>query len=106
LRTKGLILKNTNWLGDQPFTVAGRDGLPVYVRIRSSQPPQPALLFAEDEETARVTLDDGEDGVAVGQACVFYADGEREARVLGGGFIAKTLNQLAAVEEQRAPSMG
>jgi tRNA-specific 2-thiouridylase len=106
LRTKGLILKNTNWLGDQPFTVAGRDGLPVYVRIRSSQPPQPALLFAEDEETARVTLEDGEDGVAVGQACVFYADGEREARVLGGGFIAKTLNQLAAVEEQRAPSMG
>lgn len=106
LRTKGLILKNTNWLGDQPLTVAGRDGLPVYVRIRSSQPPQPALLFAEDEETARVTLEDGEDGVAVGQACVFYADGEREARVLGGGFIAKTLNQLAAVEEQRAPSMG
>jgi tRNA-uridine 2-sulfurtransferase len=106
LRTTGLILKNTNWLGDQPFSVAGRDGLPVHVRIRSSQPPQPALLFAEGEDTVRVTLEDGEDGVAVGQACVFYADGEREARVLGGGFIAKTLMQLAESEEQRAPSMG
>ena len=36
-------------------------------------------------------LKDGEYGVAVGQACVFYADGETRARLLGGGFIARAL---------------
>jgi tRNA-uridine 2-sulfurtransferase len=91
LRTKGLLLKNTNWLGDEPLVDASVGGLPVYVRVRSTQPPQPAMLFADGEDGVRVVLTDGEDGVAVGQACVFYADGSAEARVLGGGFIARTL---------------
>ena len=39
----------------------------------------------------RMVLCDGEVGVATGQACVFYHDGEAEGRVLGGGWIAKTL---------------
>ena len=30
---------------------------------------------------------DGEEGVAPGQACVFYDSAEGGARVLGGGFI-------------------
>ncbi len=105
LRTMGLLLKNTNWLGDEPFSVAAAGGLSVHVRVRSSQAPQPATLFAEPDGTARVVLRDGEDGVAVGQACVFYEDGQGEARVLGGGFIARTqLRQSAA--EHAAPSMG
>jgi tRNA-specific 2-thiouridylase len=106
LRTKGLLLKNTNWLGDEPFVDASADGLPVYVRIRSSQPPQPAVLFAEGEDTARVVLREGEDGVAVGQACVFYADGGEEARLLGGGFIARTLARQSAGAELAASSPG
>jgi tRNA-specific 2-thiouridylase len=32
---------------------------------------------------------DGEHGVAAGQACVFYTDGEPRARILGGGFIQR-----------------
>jgi tRNA-specific 2-thiouridylase len=91
LHTKELVLKNTNWLGGDTLADAAADGLSVHVRVRSSQPPQPAMLFAESDGTARVVLDDGEDGVAAGQACVFYADGGDEARVLGGGFIARTL---------------
>ena len=106
LRTKGLLLKNTNWLGDEPLIDASANGLPVYVRIRSSQPPQPAVLFAEGEEAARVELTDGEDGVAVGQACVFYADGGEEARLLGGGFIARTLTRQSAGGELAAPTPG
>jgi tRNA-specific 2-thiouridylase len=106
LRTKGLLLKNTNWLGDEPLTDACADGLPVHVRIRSSQPPQPAMLFAESEDAVRVVLADGEDGVAVGQACVFYADGSEEARVLGGGFIARTLTRQSAGSELTAPLPG
>ena len=91
LRTTALLLKNTNWLGDEPFAEATAGGLPLFVRVRSSQAPRPATLFAEADGGARVVLKDGEDGVAVGQACVFYSDGETRARVLGGGFIARTL---------------
>jgi tRNA-specific 2-thiouridylase len=105
LRTTGLLLKNTNWLGDEPFEDASADGLPVYVRIRSSQPPQPAMLFAESDGKARVVLEDGEDGVAVGQACVFYANGCDEARLLGGGFIAHTLTRAGAGAERSAPTL-
>ena len=90
LLTKGLILNKTNWLGDAPLPEAASDGLAIFARIRSSQPPQPATLFADEDGVARVMLSNGEDGVAAGQACVFYANGDAEARVLGGGFIACT----------------
>jgi tRNA-specific 2-thiouridylase len=42
---------------------------------------------------AKVLLRDGEYGVAAGQACVFYADCGHEARVLGGGWIARALSR-------------
>jgi tRNA-specific 2-thiouridylase len=35
-----------------------------------------------------VLLQEGEHGIAAGQACVFYADASERARVLGGGWIA------------------
>ena len=91
LRTQSLLLRNTNWLGDEPFSEAAADGLPIYARIRSSQAPQAATLFAEAGGAATVVLEDGEDGVAAGQACVFYASGAPDARLLGGGFIARTI---------------
>ena len=90
LRTQKLLLRNTNWLGDEPFARAASGGLRIWARIRSSQPPQPATLIAETDGTATVVLEDGEDGVAVGQACVFYASDDNGARLLGGGFIART----------------
>jgi tRNA-specific 2-thiouridylase len=34
-----------------------------------------------------VALEDGEDGVSPGQACVLYSSPGAEARVYGGGFI-------------------
>ena len=52
---------------------------------------RPATLFAEADGSALVVLRDAEDGIATGQACVFYEDGDSEARVLGGGFIARTM---------------
>ena len=106
LHTKELVLKNTNWLGGDTLADAAADGLPVHVRVRSSQPPQPAMLFAESDGAARVVLDDGEDGVAAGQACVFYADGSDEARVLGGGFIARTLARHDDAPEQLTSGPG
>ena len=91
LATTGLILRDTNWLGDKPLADVAAHGLDVYVRMRSSQPPRPAALSWLDNGQVEVTLCDGEEGVATGQACVFYSDGGPAARVLGGGWIAKTL---------------
>jgi tRNA-uridine 2-sulfurtransferase len=103
LRTHGLLLRNINWLGDEPFAQAACDGLRIFARIRSSQPPQPATLFAEADGTATVVLEDGEDGVAAGQACVFYASGADDARLLGGGFIARTIARQAGAD--KAPEL-
>jgi tRNA-specific 2-thiouridylase len=105
LRTKELILRNTNWLGDEPVAEAAGEGLRLWVRIRSSQPPQPAILVAEADGTVKVVLEDGEDGVAVGQACVFYADGANEARLLGGGFIARTIAMQSLASEAGASAL-
>jgi len=88
LRVRTIMLKDVNWLGDEPAGggVSVRERL--HVRVRSSQVPLPALLTLEGR-AAVVVLDDGEFGVAPGQACVFYSS-EPNARVLGGGWIAAT----------------
>jgi tRNA-specific 2-thiouridylase len=92
LTTTGLMLRNVNWLGEKPFSeTAGGDGLELYVRMRSSQKLRAAHVTAEPNGAAKVELHDGEEGIATGQACVFYASSEPEARVLGGGWIARTL---------------
>jgi tRNA-uridine 2-sulfurtransferase len=43
-----------------------------------------------------VTLIAGENGVAPGQACVFYADDSDGTEVLGGGFIAEAVPAVFA----------
>lgn len=106
LRTTILLLKNTSWLGDEPFAEATAGGLSLYVRVRSAQAPRPATLFAEADGAARVVLEEGEDGVAVGQACVFYSDGDERARLLGGGFIARALSHANAETLEAAVALG
>jgi tRNA-specific 2-thiouridylase len=92
LRTRDLMLRDVNWLGDEPLTRAGPTGIPVYARVRSSQPPRPATVFVEPDGEVRVVLTEAENGVAAGQACVLYANGSPRSRILGGGFIAKTIS--------------
>jgi tRNA-specific 2-thiouridylase len=94
LTTTGLLLRETNWLGEKPISEVARNGLPLYVRMRSSQPIRSAVLFCDEDGTVRVDLTDGEEGIATGQACVFYADAEPQSRILGGGWIAKTLKPV------------
>jgi tRNA-specific 2-thiouridylase len=93
-----------NWLGEEPLETAAELGIGVHARIRSSQPPRPATLALETDGSIMVLLHDGEDGVASGQACVLYADGSAEARVLGGGWIARTVktNETTPAEAARA----
>jgi len=76
-------VREINWLGDRPFDeVAERQ---VEVRVRSTRPPKPALLRPLGNDRAEVELLTPEEGVAPGQACVFYAPDS--SRVLGGGWI-------------------
>jgi tRNA-specific 2-thiouridylase len=87
LHTRRILLKDANWIADEPFDKAGVGERALSVRVRSSQQPQPATLSIEGNEVS-VLLRDGEHGIAAGQACVFYADATPNARVLGGGWIA------------------
>ena len=89
LMTRALVLKETNWLGDQPTLAdAARDGQAVLARVRSTREPVMGRL-AMDGDVALVEFVGSEEGVAPGQACVLY-DPAQPSRVLGGGFIAGT----------------
>ncbi len=95
LKTQRVRLRDVNWLGDPRLSaLADGNGAPVEVKIRSSRPPQPAVVQRIDGELV-VTLISGDYGVSPGQACVFYADDGTEAQVLGGGFIAEALPAAA-----------
>ena len=102
LRTRGIVLRDVNWIGDGDIDeVLADDKLEVFVKVRSSRPPQAAWLRhgKEGQGGYEVELVDGEHGVSPGQACVFYDAGEGQARVLGGGFIKSA---VAAAEKIRA----
>jgi tRNA-specific 2-thiouridylase len=89
LLTASLTLDETNWLGDEPsMQDAAEAGAPVLARVRSTRPPSPARLSVTDGVVA-VTFDQGEEGVAPGQACALYDPADPD-RLLGGGFIKTT----------------
>jgi tRNA-specific 2-thiouridylase len=88
LLTHTAVLRDVNWLGDVDLVALPEDGQPIWARIRSSQPPQPATIHHKGDQTS-VVLHSGEHGVSPGQACVFYDSGDGRARVLGGGWIAR-----------------
>ncbi|RAI34314.1 tRNA 2-thiouridine(34) synthase MnmA [Rhodoplanes serenus] len=87
LRTARMRLRDVNWIGDGTLDEAIAGGrLEVFVKVRSTRRPQPAWIGRAGDEI-EVELVDGEEGVAPGQACVFYDALAGQARVLGGGFI-------------------
>jgi tRNA-specific 2-thiouridylase len=86
LRMDRIMLRDVNWIGDGPLDRVIGNGLEIFVRVRSTRPPQPAWLRGADGHY-EVELVAGEEGVSPGQACVFYDAASGQARVLGGGFI-------------------
>jgi tRNA-specific 2-thiouridylase len=88
LLTRALTLKETNWLGETP-AIEDADGRPVLVRVRSTREPVAGRIVVEAGRVD-IALDEPEEGVAPGQACVLYAP-EAPDRVLGGGFIESTV---------------
>lgn len=107
LETRRLHLRDVNWLGDLPLAGLPAGGIEILARVRSTREPVTARLESAPDG-ALVTLADGEGGVAPGQACVFY-DAADPARVLGGGWIARTESGWTvapdAAEEARVARM-
>jgi len=89
LDTRKVILRDINWLGDKPLSEIGEEGFDCFAKLRSTRPPAPARLRMSGK-VAEVELIDGEEGIAAGQACVLYSSPDDEARVYGGGFIARS----------------
>jgi len=81
-----IALKDVNWIGERVAGEDALDGRDVLVRVRSTRPPVPARLSIGAGWS--VMLDTPEEGVAPGQAAVFYDPSS--TRVLGGGWIAAT----------------
>ncbi|MEX1108388.1 MAG: tRNA 2-thiouridine(34) synthase MnmA [Dongiaceae bacterium] len=77
-------LREVNWLGTTPPPAIG---LPVSAKVRSAMAPAAARVMPD----FTVRFEQPHEGVAPGQACVFY-DGER---ALGGGFIRRVAAESA-----------
>jgi tRNA-specific 2-thiouridylase len=91
LRTRAMRLREVNWLGEDTIDHALCAGWhEVFVKVRSTRPPQPAWL-SRGAGGIEVDFVAGEDGVSPGQACVFYDAAQGQSRVLGGGFIASAV---------------
>ena len=81
-------LDEVNWLGASASESASEPAIrPVTLRarIRSTGEPAKAQLYLAQDGTADIVLDEAEEGVSPGQACVFYA--ADNDRILGGGWI-------------------
>ncbi|MBO0902459.1 tRNA 2-thiouridine(34) synthase MnmA [Jiella sonneratiae] len=100
LATRRIRLRDLNWLGARSVAAHAAAGGEVFVKVRSTRPPAPARILAAEGGSVEVELVLGEDGIAPGQACVFYDGVEAGAEVLGGGVIVEGLSagRLAARE--------
>ena len=98
LLTRRLKLREVNWLGPQSIAEFPETGLEIFAKVRSTRPPKEALLFAMPDGGFEVELLDGEEGVAPGQACVFYDSVKTEGQLWGGGWIASTKTQVSIPE--------
>ena len=87
LTIKKIYLKNMNLLSDAK---EHKDNL--YIKVRSTGRLIRAKLTLS-KIAAEVNLEEDETGISPGQACVFYLKNELGDKVLGGGWIAKTVNK-------------
>ena len=84
---KKLELRNLNILGTKEEF--DKD---LFIKVRSTGKLLKAKVFL-NKEKASVELLEGETGISPGQACVFYNKDKIGDKVLGGGWINKSLNK-------------
>jgi len=96
LATRVLRLRDVNWIGEGFADLAGLDSIPeggvdIWAKTRSTAPVARARMrFVKDKDEVEIELFGAQDGIARGQACVFYDSNDPRARVLGGGFVKAT----------------
>ncbi len=83
LATRTIAVREINWLADEPFE--SRKEWHMSVRVRSTRPPKEAIIRPISATEATVELLIPEEGIAPGQACVFYDNDS--TRIFGGGWI-------------------
>jgi len=88
LAVRRIPIREINWLGDADFQDAPAEGWEMGVKVRSTRPPKPARIFPTGPDSAEVELSVAEEGVAPGQACVFYDP--QTPRIYGGGWITRS----------------
>ncbi len=93
-----LWLRDVNWLGD-----VEANGADLFVKLRSSQAPIAARLEIKGSNV-EVALQEAENGIAAGQACVFYKSCDNKHRMVAGGWIEETdvsrsMQKLATLQQ-------
>ena len=86
LSVKKIYLKDINFLSD---IENHSDGL--FIKVRSTGKLIKAKVNLDKTKT-EVNLEENEIGISPGQACVFYSKNRFGDKVLGGGWISKTVN--------------
>ncbi|SVA95274.1 uncharacterized protein METZ01_LOCUS148128 [marine metagenome] len=81
--SKEIFVKNINYLTEI-------DDFDIKVRVRSSGNFLNAKILKNNDRKAVIILDQPENAVSPGQACVFYAEDNNGIRLLGGGWIDST----------------
>ena len=84
IKSKGIRLENTNYLTSQMPSE-------LKVRIRSTGKLIDAKYTELPDEKCLINFIDPESAVSPGQACVFYSEDQRGLRLLGGGWIDRTI---------------
>ncbi len=87
LNVKKLYLRNINLLSD-PSTLKKN----IFIKVRSTGKLLKAKTIVKKDSVIVEILQD-EKGISPGQACVFYSRDNLGERVLGGGWIDKTVNK-------------
>ena len=87
LAIKKIYLRDVNLLGE-----INNNKKNTFIKVRSTG----RLIKAKaliNNNMAEVNLEENENGISPGQACVFYSKNKTGDKVLGGGWIASTVNK-------------
>ena len=87
LAIKKIYLRDVNHLGNIENYNSN-----LFIKVRSTGRLIKAKITINKTE-GEVNLSENEAGVSPGQACVFYSNNKFGDKVLGGGWIAKTVNK-------------
>jgi len=93
LSVKKIFLKQLNLL--KSFE-RNRDNF--FVKVRSTGRLIKANINLSKNNEAEVSLEENEEGISPGQACVFYSKNNLGDKVLGGGWIIRTVNKYLSTQ--------